>query len=975
MPTSELRSGQTIAHYRILDKIGQGGMAAVYKAMDLKLGRTVALKLIELSEDLDEETRMRFIREARLAAQLNHPGITTIYEINEDEGIGFISMEYIEGWTLKEILTSDGPLPLKRFFEVSRAVCEAIAEAHRRGIVHRDLKLPNIMQTTRGDIKVMDFGIAKTFGDDEAEQKESITQRGMTLGTVEYMSPEQILGKKLDGRSDVFSAGVLFFELLTGKLPFEGDGQMQTFRAILQLPPRKLRSIKPELPEKLEQILETSLKKDPADRYPSIEAMAAELKALYKTLFAPAQQKGLSLRLALALAGVLVAAGLFVGWQLFGKRSGPPGLAVLYFKNETNPQDADRLGGIVTNLLITSLSSDGSLAVLSNQKLYDILKGLGQAESDALTQEVATKVAKAAGAETMVEGSVFHVGDKYTLTSQLVDVDSGRVLDSQKVEGQGDLGAVFGLVDSIGKEIRDALKVKPAAQGEPKNLNAATSTSAEAYREFVVGLDALNRYQLPDAEAAFKRAIAIDPDFALAYYRLAMTQIWWVQDEKLVQTAIQKLGASLDKLSARDRDVVEAFIAFLQQDFSKSLELYHRLDQKYPDEKEILFWIGDAYMRTGKRAEAIPYYERVLLIDHDFLTAHSQLLRCYDQTGKLDEALLFARRFLAGQENSPRAQTLAGDVHQLRREMGSAVLRYQKALELDPQFHDALTNMAAVRVLQEDYHEARRLYEKVLSLQDEGSAQRYVTLQSAGFVALTQGRFEEAREYFEKKRLLGERVHDDRILTTSFEDKSLSYFVEGKFDAAQTELERAYATWKDGGPPYSRAYRGLLHLRRGEIALAKAELEKFKKEPYDQGYAEHLRGWILLSEGKAADAVKVLEAADIPSRNHYSPIHREALAEAYLAANQPEKAEETLASIIRDNVQVIPIGSMFIVNRFGAVVYPRVYYRLGLVAASRGNVGLAHATFTRFLQLWAAAPDLPEKVDAKKRLDALMTRS
>src|SRR5262245_65222856 len=135
MPTTELRSGQTIAHYRILDKIGQGGMAAVYKAMDLKLGRTVALKLIELSEDLDEETRMRFIREARLAAQLNHPGITTIYEINEDEGLGFISMEYIEGWTLKQILANDGPLELKRFFEVSRAICLAIAEAHRQGIV------------------------------------------------------------------------------------------------------------------------------------------------------------------------------------------------------------------------------------------------------------------------------------------------------------------------------------------------------------------------------------------------------------------------------------------------------------------------------------------------------------------------------------------------------------------------------------------------------------------------------------------------------------------------------------------------------------------------------------------------------------------------------------------------------------------------------------------------------------------------
>jgi serine/threonine protein kinase/Tfp pilus assembly protein PilF len=976
MSSTQLHPGQSIAHYRIIDKIGQGGMASVYKAMDLKLGRTVALKLIALSEDLDEETRMRFIREARLAAQLNHPGITTIYEINEDEGIGFISMEYIEGWTLKQILATEGPLELKRFFEVSRAICQALAEAHRHGIVHRDLKLPNIMQTTRGDIKVMDFGIAKTFGDEASNEKESITARGMTLGTVEYMSPEQILGHALDNRSDVFSAGVLFYELLTGQLPFEGNSQMATFRAILQAQPRKLRSLKPELPERLEQILEKALQKDPNDRYASIDAMAGDLKALYKELFAPPAERGISIRVALVLATLLVAAGLFVGWQLFGKKSGPPGLAVLYFKNETKPDDADRLGRIVTNLLITSLSSDGALAVLSNQKLYDLLKGLGQNDETVLGQDVATKVAQAAGAATMVEGSIFQVGDRYKLTSQLIDVDSGRVLDSQQAEGQGDLSTVFKLVDSVAAEIRGELKVgKTAAQEQPKSLSDATTSSPEAYRTYVEGLDLLNRYDLTAAKAAFEQAVKLDPDFTLAYYRLAMTNIWWVRDQAVVDKAIEKLTANLGKLSARDHDMVEAFLPFLQDDFDKSLEMYLRLDEKYPDEKEILFRLGDVEQRLRKYAEALPYFERVLRIDRDFLIAYASLLRCYDQSGNLEQALDFGRRFLQGHEKDPRAQTLLGDIHQIRREYAAALEHYKTAVELDPTFKDALANMAGVYVLREEYDDAVKLYEQVLALYDENASQRYVALQNLGCVAVHQGRFEEARRYFELKRQLGDRMHDRNILATSYEDKSLSYFAEGKLDAAMEEAERAHTYFEaGGGPAFSHAYKGLLHVRRKELDKAQAEMAKIGDKPNDKVYADHLQGWILIAEGKASEAVKLLESNQLASRNHYHPIQLWALAEAYLAVGEPDKAQEAFASIIRDNL-LVPIGSTSIVNRVNVIVYPMAYYRLGRIAEDRGNRALAHNCYTRFLELWSAAPDLPEKLDAKKRLDGLLTHT
>ncbi len=761
---------------------------------------------------------------------------------------------------------------------------------------------------------------------------------------------------------------ILFFELLTGQLPFAADKQALLLRQILQEEPRPLSDLAPHLPEKLGEILQKGLEKEKENRYASIDEMAAELKALYQELYKPADAKGVSLKVAVALAILLVLGSLALGWRLFGRKEVEPGLAVFYFQNLASPEDQDRLGQMVTNLLITSLSQEGELPVFSIQKLSDILRSRGSEQ--VVDEETARQVAQEAGVPKIVLGSVSRKGARVAVQSRIVDVQSGALLASPTGEGKGELAGLFEIVHSLSGEIRTVLEGKNVADSKKESetdwLQAATTTSEEAYRQYVAGLDLLNRSNFGDAQTAFEKAMEFDPEFALAHYRLAMTQVWWVPDPEVIERAQKALGRNLGRLPKRERESIEAFLAFVGEKYDKSLELYLALNRKYPDEKETLYWVGDNYRRLERESEAIPYFERVLELDQDFVIAYGSLLRCASVPGQQERALAFAQRFAGEHPKHARAQGLLGDVLQMRGQLAAARALYGKAIEIDPSFRDAYANMAGTFVLEETYDEALRLYEKSY---DRTSSLGYVALQNMGCVALHQGRFQEARNYFRQKKELGERFQDKRILSTSYQDLSFSDFLEGDLDGALREMEQAYDVYGGQVRPYWRAYRGWLHIRRGELAWAKLEYDKIvaKAGPKNK-YALHLRGRILLAEGKNEEAISVLNQAPFQEKAHFRPVHLEALASAYTANGQLEKARETYSRLIAANF-LIPIGSTSIVNRVAVLVYPMAYYRLGVIAEKLGNLPLAHNCYTRFTQLWAAAKKLETVQEAKRKSD------
>ncbi|UCD93533.1 MAG: protein kinase, partial [Candidatus Zixiibacteriota bacterium] len=450
-----LAKGTQVARYRIIERVGVGGMGEVYLADDTELERRVALKFLPLQFLSDEELKARFKREAQAAAALDHPNIVTVYEVGDYQGRPFIAMQYVEGQSLSKII-KDKSLPLHKVIDLAIQICEGLKAAHEASIIHRDVKPSNICISAAGRPKLVDFGLASVRG------SEKITRTGSTLGTVGYMSPEQIRGHETDHRSDLFSFGVVLYEMVTGRLPFTGDTEAAVIGSILKDSPEPLRRFKADLPDSLQQVINKALDKDSDTRYQTAAGMLADLKRIVKEFAAaetvPTPEKPIkrSYRGFLIPAAIVVVAVLVLILKPWKFEVGPSleavaaenRLAIMYFDNLADPADSLRYGEIVTNLLITDLSESQFLQVVSSQRLYDILKLLGREGEKKINREIASQVAQKAEAKWMLMGSILQMEPHIMLTAQLVEVASGNAVATQRVSGEpGEM--IFPLVDRL----------------------------------------------------------------------------------------------------------------------------------------------------------------------------------------------------------------------------------------------------------------------------------------------------------------------------------------------------------------------------------------------------------------------------------------------------------------------------------------------------------------------------------------------
>ena len=405
--------GRTLSHYQILEEISRGGMGIVYRALDVKLGREVALKVLPPELVADPERRRRFEQEARAAAALEHPHIAVIHEIGEAEGVTFIAMELIKGDKLRDAL-AQRQLPVARALDLALEVGEGLAKAHTRGVVHRDLKPANIMLTEDGHAKIIDFGLAKltepsSTGGSEIEtllQKE--TDPGIVMGTVSYMSPEQARGGKVDHRSDIFSFGIVLHEMLNGRPPFQGPSGVETLNAILKSPAPPLSAlgseVSPEATAEVQRLLDKCLAKDPEERYQTIKDTVVDLRAARRRLESGAVGAARPARRIWLLAGAGALAALLVVVAILllphrrranepARPSTKPSLAVLYFENNTGDPSLDWLRRALTDMLVTDLSQSPQIDVLSTDRLYQILKELNRLDERVTSFDVVEQVA------------------------------------------------------------------------------------------------------------------------------------------------------------------------------------------------------------------------------------------------------------------------------------------------------------------------------------------------------------------------------------------------------------------------------------------------------------------------------------------------------------------------------------------------------------------------------------------------------
>ncbi|MGH9462693.1 MAG: protein kinase domain-containing protein [Vicinamibacteria bacterium] len=988
--------GTTVSHYKILEKIGEGGMGEVFLAEDTKLRRQVCLKFLSTDLTRDETRKQRFIQEARAAAAIQHPHIASVHDIDEVDGRTFIAMEYIPGGSLREAIAGR-KLSLRRALELGFQIADGLAKAHEKGVVHRDIKPENVLVSEDGYAKIIDFGLAKLV-EPVAEESSSETEtklktkEGLIMGTVAYMSPEQARGDAIDARSDIFSFGVLLYEMLSGESPFRRPSAVESLSAILKESPAPLTLPGTETPSEMHRILRKAMAKEPGDRYQSMKDLALDLKELREEIGSSVSQPAVAggarsrPKWLWAVAAAVVLGLVAIGFYLGGRRvpteagigaTGRPSIAVMYFEDHTGAEEIRWLSSGLPNMLLTGLAQTPGLDVVSSQRIHEILKQIGQENLASIDKSLVADVARRAGAGAVLVGSIYKAGEEIRIDVQLEDIGSGRILSAESVRGPD----VFPLVDELTGRIRTSLNLTDRPAG--RSIAEVTTPSLEAYQSYSQGLEAIRNVRFVDARNLFEKAVELDPSFAMAYFELSKI-LPGVGESARAEEYKKKVQENLDRLPERERLTVEAQWASERGDFERAVETYEGIVAKYPDEGDAWQDLAHIYeAHLNEQEKALDTYERGLKAVPQYGGLRNGYGYYLLWAGRYPEAIRQFETYADLSPGEPNPQDSLAEAYLITGQPERALERYTRVLETDPNFIPSYGGRAWALGIMGRYDEAR---EQAGALKDylegEGVPPTLLYFMSA-LMASRVGQLRSAKDQLQEGLELTDKVDQDEL---HFDMEILGAQIaieERDMAAARNSVSRAREVFHAASDPWVREKGTLLHLMAGAVAARNGDLDAARRElaaqkeifderdTVDTWWHYALEGEIAIAAGDPAGAERAFAEGEPELKMFFSNADA---ALSTLANNLPfrdgraraKKTQGDLAGAIEiyRGLLTPDIG-----NKWTAILEPRYVLELARLLDETGQKEAARAEYQRFLALWKDADDgLPELAEAHSYL-------